>query len=73
MNVETVAKTELEERLRSLEEEYEMGQRMLREAELQRIHLEQTLVRIDGAMTLLRELLGTENGGAPSDRAEEPA
>ena len=63
MAAETVAREELRDRLATLEEEYEKGQRMLRENELQRVQLEQTVVRIEGAMAVLRELLdGSENG-----------
>ncbi len=63
METETLEREALQERLRGLEEEYEKGQRMLREAELQRAQLEQTVVRIEGAMAVLRELLdGSPNG-----------
>jgi predicted nuclease with TOPRIM domain len=51
-------KEQLQERLAQLEQEYEKGQTVLRKAELERMQLEQTLIRIEGAMTVLRELLG---------------
>ena len=58
---------QLQERLTQLEEEYEKGQTVLRKAELERLQLEQTLLRIEGAMTVVRELLGE------SASATEPA
>jgi hypothetical protein len=68
MDTETITREELRERLRTLEEEYDKGQRMLRENELQRVQLEQTVVRIDGAMAVLRELLdGSTNGRVTAD------
>jgi predicted nuclease with TOPRIM domain len=71
--METVAREDLETRLRSLEEEFDKGQKMLRDVELQRVQLEQTLVRIEGAMTVLRELLEpSRNGAGTAADAEEP-
>ena len=59
----------LEARLAALGEEYDKGQTMLREAELQRAQLEQTLIRIDGAMQVLRELL-SEEAADPADGSQ---
>jgi hypothetical protein len=68
----------LEVRLKALEEEFEKGRTMLQEAERQRLELEATMLRIDGAITALREILQEEapsNGGreaAPGDAAGAP-
>jgi hypothetical protein len=59
----------LQARLAELGEELERGQAMLRENELQRAQLEQSVMRIDGAMQVLRELLA-EEGGPPPGEAE---
>lgn len=68
-------KEQLQERLTQLEQEYEKGQTVLRKAENERLQLEQTLIRIEGAMTVLRELLGeapasAENGVGEPEMAE---
>lgn len=52
----------MEERLRALDSEYETGQKMLAELESRRAQLTQTLLRIEGARQVLRELLAS-----PSD------
>lgn len=48
---------EIEAKLKSLETEYETGQKMLAELDHKRAQLTQTLLRIEGAMQALRELL----------------
>jgi predicted nuclease with TOPRIM domain len=48
---------QVEERLRALEAEYDKGQKMLAELEAKRSSLTQTLLRIEGARQVLRELL----------------
>jgi hypothetical protein len=58
----------LEARLKALEEEFEKGRTMLQEAERQRMELEATMLRIDGAITALREIL---QQGAPSNGGRE--
>ena len=63
---------QLEVRLKELEGEFEKGQSMLREAERQRAELEATLLRIDGAITALRELIAEANGVPGGERAPEP-
>ncbi|MFP2905195.1 hypothetical protein ACLESD_09085 [Pyxidicoccus sp. 3LFB2] len=47
----------IEERLRALDSEYENGQKMLTELESRRANLTQTLLRIEGARQVLRELI----------------
>jgi predicted nuclease with TOPRIM domain len=60
-------KDQLEERLKGLQGEYEAGQKMLAELDARRQNLTSTLLRIEGAMQVLREVLGQ---GASSP--EEP-
>jgi hypothetical protein len=61
----------LEERLGELQKEYESGQKMLAELDAKRQALTSTLLRIEGAMQVLRELLpdaGDEaRGGEQAD------
>ena len=58
---------QMEARLASLKEEFEKGQGMLRDAELQRAQLAETLVRISGAIQVLEELLGRPAEDAASE------
>jgi hypothetical protein len=72
---------QIEERLAALRQEYEAGGRMLADLEARRVELQQTLLRIGGAVQVLEELLGSDepaartSGGdpAPGEPAEEPA
>jgi hypothetical protein len=61
--------TDIEARLDELKQEFARGQKMLQDAELRRAEIEQTLIRISGAIQVLEELLGespqTENGSTP--------
>jgi uncharacterized coiled-coil protein SlyX len=58
-------KESLEKRLADLEQEYQAGQKMLAELDEKRQNLTSTMLRIQGAMQVLRELLdqGTPPGG----------
>lgn len=47
-------------RLESLRQEIEIGQTELAKVEQQRTHLQETLLRISGAMQILEELLANE-------------
>ena len=47
----------LEQRLKELEAEYEVGQKMLAELEARQATLRDTLLRINGAVTVLKEEL----------------
>jgi len=49
-------KNTIEERMNTLKSEYESGQKMLAELEARRANLTQTLLRIEGAMQVLKEL-----------------
>jgi hypothetical protein len=53
----------IEERLRALDSEYEKGQQALAELDTKRANLMQTLLRIDGARQVLREIVGGPVGG----------
>ena len=50
----------LEQRLNGLRQEYNAGQKMLADLEAQKADLQQTLLRISGAIQVLEELLATE-------------
>ena len=52
----------LKQRLAALESEYEAGQKMLANLDEKRENVKNTLLRIQGAMQLLRELLSQEEG-----------
>lgn len=53
----------LSERLATLQSEYEAGQKMLAELDTKRQNLTTTLLRIEGAMQVIRELLAQEDSG----------
>ena len=53
-------KEQLEVRLQELKNEFDAGQKMLGELEQKRITLEQTLLRISGAIQVLEELLSND-------------
>ena len=56
-------KEQLEQRLTELKAECAAGQKMLADLQAQQANLQQTLLRISGAMQVLEELLG--NGLPP--------
>jgi hypothetical protein len=62
---------QIEERLAALRQEFEAGRRMLGELEARQSELQQTLLRIGGAVQVLEELLGAddqaEGDGTPGD------
>ena len=58
----------MEQRLATLQSEYEAGQKMLAELDAKRASLTNTLLRIEGAMHVIRELMG-----APPDASASPA
>jgi DNA repair exonuclease SbcCD ATPase subunit len=51
---------QLEQRLQQLKAEFETGQKMLTDLEQKRANLEQTLLRISGAIQVLEEVLAAE-------------
>ncbi|WP_432194820.1 hypothetical protein [Streptomyces sp. bgisy027] len=64
-------RAEIEKRVSELESEYREGQRMLADLEAKQADLQQTLLRISGALQVLNELLAAEN--ASETHAAEPA
>ena len=59
---------QLEPRLKQLKAEFETGQTMLADLEQKRATLQQTLLRISGAIQVLEEVLATET--VADNRAE---
>lgn len=57
-------KDAIQQRLATLREEHEAGQKMLAELDAKRAQLIQTMLRIEGAMQVLRELLPQEQAAA---------
>ncbi|VAW31129.1 hypothetical protein MNBD_CHLOROFLEXI01-1840 [hydrothermal vent metagenome] len=69
---------QLEERLQQLQQEYESGQTMLTDLQAKETDLQQTLLRISGAMQVLQEMLQGEevpalNGAVLEETAVEAA
>jgi predicted nuclease with TOPRIM domain len=62
---------QLEKRVTELEAEYRAGQEMFTELEARRANLQQTLLRIGGAIQVLNELL--EEGPDTAGNGTEPA
>jgi predicted nuclease with TOPRIM domain len=54
-------KEQLTERLEKLKGEFESGQKMLADLEARQANLQQTLLRISGAIQVLEELLAQES------------
>lgn len=62
---------QVQQRLEELRSEFEAGQRMLAELDGRRAELQQTLLRIGGAVQVLEELLGTS--GEAEEQADDGA
>lgn len=61
-------KQTLATRLAALKSEHEAGQRMLEELETKRQSLTRTVLRIEGAIEVLQEMIASSDGErAPSD------
>ncbi len=58
----------LEERLAELQKEFDAGQKMLAELDAKRQNLTTTLLRIEGAMQVIREMLQEAGGEPPPPR-----
>lgn len=66
-------KEQIQDRLKSLNAEYEAGQKMLAELDAKRAALTSTMLRIEGAIQVLKEMVGPEeaagaNGADPAHR-----
>ncbi|NBD08294.1 MULTISPECIES: hypothetical protein [Corallococcus] len=57
-------KDQIEKRLAGLRAEHEEGQKMLADLDAKRMQLVQTMLRIEGAMQVLREMLPPEEGAS---------
>jgi hypothetical protein len=67
---------QVEERLTGLRQEFEAGRRMLADLEARQVELQQTLLRIGGAVQVLEELLAAdapEGEGAPAPSEDAAA
>ncbi|MEB3294553.1 MAG: hypothetical protein VKJ24_15460 [Synechococcales bacterium] len=53
-------KAQLEQRLTDLKQEFESGEKMLQELDIKRTNLQQTLLRISGAIQVLEEILASD-------------
>ena len=62
-------KEQLTERLEKLKGEFESGQKMLADVEMKRADLQNTLLRISGAIQVLEELLA--DGGTAAKGGDE--
>jgi len=60
-------------RLRELQREYDRGEQQLRELVQQEAALRETLLRISGALQVLRELIAAENAENQEAARPEPA
>ena len=69
-------KEQLEKRLAALEAQFEHGMKVLRDLEAQEVTLKETLLRISGAIEVLREELNSagqpSEDGARNDAAAPP-
>ncbi|WP_438033302.1 hypothetical protein [Sorangium sp. So ce204] len=66
-------KQRLEERMKQLQAEYDAGQKVVADLDTRRQGVASTLLRIEGAMQVLREMLEQERSGeAPGAAAEAP-
>ena len=63
-------KDRLEARLKELKTEFEAGQRVLADLEVQQTQTQKTLLRISGAIQVLEELLA-EGRGVKADQMEQ--
>jgi hypothetical protein len=52
---------QMEQRLEELKHEYEAGQKMLADLEQKKMNLQQTMLRISGAIQVLEEMLGADS------------
>lgn len=62
----------IKQRLNSLKSEFEAGQKMLAELETKQFNLQQTMLRISGAIQVLEEILAEEQQTASNGSVAEP-
>jgi prefoldin subunit 5 len=61
---------QLTARLEQLRQEYEAGQKVLADLAARQREVQQTVLRIEGAMQVLEELLAPADGSAPAPPSE---
>jgi len=69
-------KEKMKQRLQSLKEEFEAGQKLLAQYEAKQDNLRETLLRISGAIQVLEEVIteaNSEANGEVSQRDDSPA
>ena len=59
----------IENRLRELQTEFEVGQKVMAELEVRQANLRSTLLRIGGAIQVLEELAGEKKGSTADENA----
>ena len=64
-------RNELRTRLESLRADFEKGHARLRDLQMQQSQLQEKLLRIEGAIVILEELLSREPEGAEGNGGEE--
>ena len=64
---------QMEQRLEELRGEYEAGQKMLADLEQKRMSLEQTMLRISGAIQVLEEMLAADPSAGGQIPGQVPA
>ena len=64
-----MTKSKLEERLSALKEEHETGQKMLADLDAKRRQLIDTMLRIEGAIQVLKDLLAEETTAHATEEA----
>lgn len=67
-----IERQQLQDRLESLQKEFEIGQGRLKELEKEEAYIRETLLRIAGAMQVLKELL-QEDAAAKSAEVHDQA
>jgi predicted nuclease with TOPRIM domain len=65
-------KEQIAERLRALQSEYEAGQKMLAELDARRASLTTAMLRIEGAIQVLREITGEADPPAAGPNGSTP-
>jgi hypothetical protein len=66
-------KAKLAERLDALKSEHDNGQKMLADIDAKRKNIKDTLLRIEGAMAILKELVEEEKEKPTNGAADRPA
>lgn len=65
-------KEQIAERLKSLQAEYDAGQKMLADLDARRAQLTTTLLRIEGAIQVLKEMTGEGEAAGPNGSSPGP-